>query len=179
MADRDTAHNEENRRRLDQSLRQARLRESAHHDSAFELRDAQSLRLQILYDELQPLVDSRRETADFIDLTLVHSDEPRLWIDLTSYVVMQPDPRTYRLIQDTRRSRTVVAETSERAKMVSAALDFIAHRTVTRQRELPLDHSGAKSDPARYSTAALVLAWLTGFSFGALALIIAKLVLDG
>ena len=50
---------------LDEALREARLREAAHFEAALDIRDAETLRLQVLKDELAPIVASRREAEDF------------------------------------------------------------------------------------------------------------------
>ncbi|NNE24167.1 MAG: hypothetical protein HKN11_16310 [Rhizobiales bacterium] len=158
---------------LDASLREARLKQSAYHDAVTDIRDAQTLRLQVLYDELAPLVRARPETAAFIELALVAGDPPRLWIDLTSYVTTAPDPRTFRLVQDTRQGRDILLETKNRSEMHKTVVEFIAHRAVQRQRELPQTAAGQPVPGGRYSTPALILSWLTGFSFGILMLYVA------
>ena len=137
------------------------------------IRDAQTLRLQVLHDEFAPIVHARREASDFMDLALVQGDPPRLWLDLTSYVVMAPDPRTFRLVQDTRDGAEALFETRKRPEMLAKLTEFAAHRTVERQRALPTRRRAGARPAGQYSTAALLLAWLTGFSFGALALIVA------
>ena len=136
------------------------------------IRDAQSLRLQVLKDELEPVVAARREARDFVELALIAGDPPRLWIDLTSYVMMAPDPRTFRLVQDSREGPQTLVETRDRAEMASKITEFIAHRTIERQRELPVTTAPSPVQLGKYSTGSLILAWLTGFTFGVLALFV-------
>src|SRR5262245_42341701 len=93
------------RNELDGALRRARLAEAAHFEATLDIRDAQTLRLQVLKDELQPLVTSRPEAEAFFELALVPGDPPRLWLDFITSVVMAPDPRTYRLIEDSHAGR--------------------------------------------------------------------------
>ena len=159
---------------LDASLRIARQQQSAHQGAVVAIRDSQTLRLQVLHDELVPVVKARHETSDFIELSLIQSDVTKLWLDLTSYVTMAPDPRTYRLVQDTREGPKTLFETKIRAEMHAKVVEFIAHRTVIRQREMPQTVENAQPSQGRYSTAALILAWLTGFSFGVLVLFVAR-----
>ncbi len=163
---------------LDASLRAARATQSAHDQARTAIRDASTLRLTMLHDELKPRIAARRETSDFIDLALIAGDEPRLWIDLTSYIVMAPDPRTYRLVQDTRDGPQTLLETADRAEMLQKATEFVAHRTIIRQQQLPTPPVSATSLQGRYSTSALLLAWLTGLSFGVLALLLAGALLS-
>src|SRR6266540_3241487 len=56
---------------LDEALRQARLKEAAHFEAALDIRDAQTLRLQVLKDDLAPIVASRRQAQEFFDLALI------------------------------------------------------------------------------------------------------------
>jgi hypothetical protein len=158
---------------MEQPLHRARLAEAAHFDAVLEIRDAQTLRLQVLKDDMTPIVAGLKESGDYISLALVPDEPPRLWIDLTSYVVMAPDPRTYRLVQDTSEGHQVLAETTELAEMVNHLKMFIAQRTVARQRALLTgeQQTAALTGKGRHSTAALILAWLAGFSLGVLALL--------
>ncbi len=158
---------------MKQPLHQARLAEAAHFEAVINIRDAQTLRLQVLKDEMTPIVAGLKESAGYISLALVPDEPPRLWVDLTSYVVMAPDPRTYRLVQDTNEGHQVLAETAERTEMVNHLKAFIAQRTVVRQRALLTGEQQNKVQRGygRHSTAALILAWLAGFSLGVLALL--------
>ena len=157
---------------LDEAIERARVHAAAHSDAVVAIRDAQTLRLQVLLDEFLPLVTARTTVADFVRPAVVPGDEPRLWIDLTSYVVMAPDPRTYRLVQDTRDGPVALRETTNRTEMMSALTELVAHRTVERQRALPTSSAPGPVPAGRYSLATLILAWATGVSFGALGLLV-------
>ena len=137
------------------------------------IRDAATLRLQVLKDELEPIVNARGEAQAFIDLALVPGTPPRLWVDMVSAVVMAPDPRTYRFCQDTAGGQRVLLETSDRAEMVDKITAYIAHRLIDRQRQMVGNVSGAPPARRSYGTGALVLAWLSGFSLGVLAFVLA------
>ncbi|MFO1090485.1 MAG: hypothetical protein U1E46_13010 [Hyphomicrobiales bacterium] len=158
-----------------QALRRARLAQAAHFDALMDIRDAQTLRLKALRDDLEDVLKGRREgTNDFIDLALVPGDPPRLWIDLVTYVVMQPTPRSYRLLQDRQSGKEILFETEDRAAMLSRITEFVAHRLVDRERVL-VATGGIKTEPG-YSTAALILAWISGFAVGIVAFFLAILV---
>jgi hypothetical protein len=161
---------------LSGALRQARLAEAAHFEAVLDIRDAQTLRLQVLKDDLVPAVLANADAASFIDLALVPGDPPRLWIDLITSVVMAPDPRTYRLVQDGPGGRRTLLETADRVEMADRIKREIAHRLITREREKT---SVAAPKPALmgYSTGALILAWLSGFSIGVLALFVAGILI--
>lgn len=153
---------------LGEALRQARLAEAAHYDAALNLRDAKSIRLQLLKDDL-----AAAAAAGHFDLALAPGDPPRLWIDLITSVVMEPDPRTYRLQQDGEAGREILFESSDRASMAEAVKRHMAHRMVARERLKVAVVS--PPPPAGYSTASLILAWLSGLTFGALVLMSAAI----
>jgi hypothetical protein len=162
---------------LNGALRQARLAEAAHFEAVLDIRDAQTLRLQVLKDELAPIILANSEVAAFVDLALVPGDPPRLWIDLITFIVMAPDPRTYRLMQDGPGGRQTLLETTNRGDMIESVKQHIAHRLIARERE----KTGVAAKPPKvlgHSTAALILAWLSGFSLGVLALFIAGVLIS-
>lgn len=154
---------------LKDALRQARLAEAAHFEAALDLRDSKSIRLQLLKDELTPLVAASATAADLFDLALVPGDPPRLWIDLITFVIMEPDHRTYRLLQDRQSGREILFETASRPEMVEAVKQQMAHHMVARQRQVVATPSAQMV--AGYSTSSLLLAWLSGFALGALLLL--------
>ena len=92
--------------------------------------------LQVLKDDLAPILAANAEMQSVFDLALVPGEPPRLWIDLITAVVMEPDPRTYRLIQDTQNGRETVLETENRAEMVEKIKLHMAHQLVARERRL-------------------------------------------
>lgn len=163
------------------ALRQARLAEAAHFDAVLDIRDAQTLRLQVLKDDLVPVVSGNSQATSFIDLALVPGDPPRLWVDLITSVIMAPDPRTYRLVQDSPAGRRTLFETADRTEMVAHITQHIAHRMIAREREMTaVSAPAATTKPVimGHSTTALILAWLSGFSIGALALFIAGILIS-
>ena len=155
---------------LKEALREARLAEAAHFDAALDLRDSKSLRLQLLKDDLMPLVQSSSEAAGLFDLALVPGDPPKLWIDLVSNVVMEPDHRTYRFVQDRQDGREVLFESADRREMLVEIRRHMAHRLVGRARQAAM-LARVAPPPMGYSQSSLILAWTSGFAFGALLLL--------
>jgi hypothetical protein len=155
---------------LAEALRKARVAEAAHFEAVLDIRDAQTLRLQVLKDDLAPAAASE-EARRYFDLALVAGDPPRLWIDLVGYVVMEPNPRTYRLVQDTQSSREILYETTDRAAMATKVREYMAHRLVARERQL-VSSVAPQTEHGGYSTGALILAWVSGLAVGVLALLI-------
>lgn len=155
---------------MDAALRSARLAEAAHFEALMNIRDAATLRLQVLKDDLEPVVEARREAESFIDLALVPGDPPRLWIDMLAYVLMAPDPRTYRFCQDTASGQRVLFETTDRAEMADRITSYVAHRLIDRQRHLVEPASDIRPARQAYGWGALLLAWLSGVILGAVAI---------
>jgi hypothetical protein len=159
------------------TLREARIADSAHFEAALDIRDAKTLRLQVLKDDLWGTVAGNPDMRSVFDLALVPGEPPKLWIDLISAVIMEPNPRTYRLIQDTQNGRDIVHETESRAEMAEKIKQLMAHHLIARERRLAA--TPALRPPVQgHSSAALILAWLSGFSIGVLALFIIGIVLD-
>jgi hypothetical protein len=157
---------------MDAALKAARLAEAAHFEALMNIRDAATLRLQVLKDDLEPIVEARREADAFIDLALVPGTPPRLWIDMVAYVTMAPDPRTYRLCQDTASGQKVLLETTDRSEVADRVTAYIAHRLIDRQRQI-VEPAGDLA-PARrsFGRGALVVAGLSGFGLGILLVVL-------
>lgn len=161
---------------LDAALRRARDMEAAHYDAVLTFREAELLRLEALLAELAPVVASHDRARDYFDLAIAPGEPPRLWIDLVGSVLMAPDPRTYRLVQDLPAGRAVVCETTDRTAMVEAVTQYMAHRLVARERQVL---SSVPMAPAKsgHSGLTVFLAWLAGTMAGALALALVLIVL--
>jgi hypothetical protein len=158
------------------ALRQARLAEAAHFEAVLDIRDAQTLRLQVLKDDLAPAILANSEAASFIDLALVPGDPPRLWIDLITSIVMAPDPRTFRLVQDGPGGRQTLLETADRSEMIERVKQHIAHRLIARERE-KTGIAAARPKVIGHSNVVLILAWLLGFALGVMTLFIAGILI--
>jgi len=153
------------------ALRQARLAESAHFDAAADIRDAKSLRLHVLLDEVRPhLAGLAKRGEGFIDPLVAPGEPPRLWIDMVAYVLMEPDPRTYRFQRDTAGGHEILLETGDRGEMRDRIIAYAAHRTVERERQFATDERARQPVSRSYGGTALFLAWLAGFCLGVLVL---------
>jgi hypothetical protein len=119
---------------LAQAIREARLAEAAHFDAVMALRDAKTIRLKIVEEELAEVIAASPGPIQRFSPTLVPGDPPRLWIDLVTAVVMEPDPRTYRLTFDAQSGREILLETTDRAELLARLKQVIAHQIVARAR---------------------------------------------
>ncbi|MGE0211274.1 MAG: hypothetical protein AB7S41_06225 [Parvibaculaceae bacterium] len=163
---------------LDRAIRKARLAEAAHFDAIVDIRDASTLRLQVLMDGLRPVLSGRPDTTGFVDLSLVPGFPPRLWVDMVSYVIMAPDARTYRFQRDVHGGHEVLFESFDRAEMTGKITDYVAHRLIERQRLMAGATRDAPTAVPSYSGTTLILAWLSGFALGVLLLFVALVLLS-
>ena len=95
------------------------------------------------------------------DLALLSGDSPRLWVDLITSIVMEPDPKTYRLVQDSQSGRDILLETVERPVMVEHLKQLMAHRIIARNRQMA-SVPGATVARRTYSLENLALSFLLG-----------------
>jgi hypothetical protein len=125
--------------KLRQALREARIDDAEHSRVVAELRGAEVARLEMLRDELQPILAEVPKEVDLFDLALVPSERPRLFIDMIAFVEMAHDRRTYRFVQDTRLGRVTIAESERLEPMIEAITDYVARRMIERDKALAGD----------------------------------------
>lgn len=158
------------------ALREARVAEAAHREAVAAIRNSKSLRLQALKLDVDAAMAGSPEARRNFDVAIFPGDPPKLWIDAISFVEMEPDYRTYRLVQDTHGGRETLCETADRDEMVEQVKRLMAHRIIARERQIA-GTAPASRPQAIYSSGAIVLAWLTGVALGALALLAAVIYL--
>lgn len=153
------------------ALKEARLAEAARFDAIARVHDARVLRLEALRDVILPEITGNPNLRELIEINIQDGDVPRLWIDLITHVEMEPDPRSYRLVQAFEHGRETLFETPKAELMKRQLLRHIAHRTVVLDRALigkmPLNEQRKKT----YGFIELVYVWLSGIAFGALGLL--------
>lgn len=130
-------------RRLVDALRQARIEEAERTGVVVDLRDAELARLQILNEALDPLFAQIPDSIDLFDRGISQGDTPRLWLDMVAHVAMGRDKRAYRLMQDTRYGRKILAETHDISAMVDEITTYVARRMIEREKAAAMP-----SDPA-------------------------------
>jgi hypothetical protein len=157
---------------LKEAVRQTRIEMAEKSGVVVDLRDAEQARLELLNDALDPLFDETPPEIDLFDRGISRGDTPRLWIDAIAHVMMGPDKRVYRLVQDTSYGRRVLAEAGETGPIVEAVTQYIARRLVERERTLA-DQPLADPRRERRSRRGTVKAFLLGLIFGVLALVAA------
>jgi hypothetical protein len=125
--------------RLKRAMRQARVDDAERSRVVFELRGAEIARLEMLRDELLPVIAEVPKDVDLFDVALVPSERPRLFVDMIAFIEMGRDRRSYRFLQDTRLGRVTIAESERIEPMVEAITDYIARRLIERDKALAGD----------------------------------------
>ncbi len=157
---------------LDREVRRARLAQAAHFDAVVGIRDAQTLRLAALNDELVRKMREEPRLAALLPLQMDSGFPPRLWLDDISYVEMEPDPRTFRLVRQDPSGHVTVAETRELREMAARIRTYASHRLIEAERI-----AGGRVNGNGRGLSQLIMVWLAGFTFGVLALLAAGVML--
>jgi hypothetical protein len=132
----DDAKPEQNPPRLKEALRRARLEQAERSSVVVDLHDAEVARLELLNEALDPLFEEIPSEVDLFDRGISRGETPRLWIDSVAHIDMGRDKRIYRLLQDTRYGRKVLAETAQIDEMANAVTKYVAQRMIERERAL-------------------------------------------
>jgi hypothetical protein len=122
--------------RLKEAMRQARIEAAERTGVVVDLRDAELARLELLSEALDPVFADVPPEVELFDRGFSRGDQPRLWIDMIAHVAMARDKRTYRLLQDSRFGRRILAESPEIPDIVQAVTAYVARRLIERERQL-------------------------------------------
>jgi hypothetical protein len=128
-----------NVRNLADAIRKVRMAEAERADVVADLRDAERARLDMLADALKVVFAEVPEEDDQFVAAIDTGSQPRFWIDMTSFVAMGRDRRTYRFVKDTRLGRTVILETVDLDDMADCVMHYVAERVIERERALEGD----------------------------------------
>jgi hypothetical protein len=126
-------------RSLKDTIRRVRTAEAERSDVVVELRDAERARLELLADELRGVFSEVPAEDDQFIFTVAPGTPPRLWIDMTAFIVLGRDRRTYRFLKDTRLGRTIVLETAKLEDMADPITEYVAERIIERERAIEGD----------------------------------------
>jgi hypothetical protein len=160
---------------LADAVRRAREVEAAHFDAIRGFVDSKSLRLQVLKLDIEGLIKQDPDAPKMFNLALLPGEPPRLWVDLVTSVVMEPDARTYRLQQDLEWGREILLETLKREEIIKFLRVYLAHRLVQRERQLAGMRVPQTAAVNGHSNAVIAYASLTGFLLGLIATLLAAI----
>ncbi|CAN5191810.1 hypothetical protein BH10PSE9_BH10PSE9_24980 [soil metagenome] len=128
-----------NVRSLRDTIRKVRTAETERQDVVVELRDAERARLELRAEELRSVFAEVPPEDDQFVFSVAPGTPPRLWIDMTAFVVMGRDRRTYRFLKDTRLGRTVIVESAKLADLADTITHYVAERIIERERAIEGD----------------------------------------
>jgi len=123
------------------ALRKARIESAEHLGALADLRGAEIARLEILRDQLEPVLAQVPQDCDLFDVGVSPGERPRLFVDHIGFVEMSRDRRGYRFLQDTRHGRIVIAESERVETMIEAITAYMAHRLIEREQALAVDYA--------------------------------------
>ena len=158
---------------LVQALQDARAKESARLEAMFNVQDLRSLRLMNLHDLMEPEVAKNALAKPLFNLYLEPGEIPRLWLGLTSSIVMEPDPKTYRLVNMNEATRETLFETTDMIAMKGFALRHIASEIIEQHRK-PSRPITLKQN----SIFPLALMWLMGVMCGIAGLTLSDFIIN-
>jgi hypothetical protein len=135
-ADEPAKPEDEQSSRLKDALRKARIDSAERTGIVVDLHDAEVARLELLNEALDPLFAEIPVEVDLFDRGISRGENPRLWVDAIAHIGMGRDKRVYRLVQDTRYGRKLLAESLSIPDMVDAVTRYLAQRMIERERAL-------------------------------------------
>ncbi|MEL6750921.1 MAG: hypothetical protein AAFO70_02445 [Pseudomonadota bacterium] len=140
-------------RTLKAALEAVKTRESERQDVVVEMKEAARARLEMLADDVRPLLDEIDPLDERFDFAVTRGEHPRLWIDMTTFVTMGADAEGavksgYRMLKDTRMGRQVLSETASRSRMADTIASYVAERVLERERAIEGDWIA--HNPQRY-----------------------------
>ena len=139
---------------LSAALRRARIDSAAQSGVLADLRGAEIARLEILREQLEPVLAQLPRNCDMFDVAVSPGERPRLFIDQIGFVELAHDQRTYRFLQDTRHGRIKICENDKLDAVVEAITAYIAHRLIEREKALAADYASGGAGAAVAARAA-------------------------
>ena len=138
-----------NDRRLSDIVRDVKIATADRTDVVVDMRDADRARLELLAEEIQPVLADIDPADDRFDFGVSTGLQPRLWIDAVAHVHMGHDRRVFRFVRDTRLGRVIMSDTSDMATTADSVSRYIAERVIERERILAGDFESMKADASR------------------------------
>lgn len=126
-------------RRLTDIVREVKIAAAERSDVVVDMRDADRARLELLAEQLKPVIDDIDPADDRFDFGISTGQQPRFWIDAVAHVHMGPDRRVYRVVRDTRLGRIILGESVDVQAAADAVGRYVAERVIERERVLSGD----------------------------------------
>ncbi len=139
MAEGRSGSSSSNVRNLTDAMRKVRIAEADRSDGFVDLQEAERARLEMLAEEMRDVFADVPADDDQFIFTVSTGSQPRLWIDMTAFVMVGRDRRTYRFLKDTRLGRTVILESASIDDVADTVTNYVAERIIERERALEGD----------------------------------------
>ncbi len=130
---------------LKDAMERMKKAQADRDDVVVDMKQAQHARLELLAQDLQPVFSQVPEGNEQFEFALTNGETPRLWIDMTSFVRMGRDKRTYEFVKDTRLGRALLAQCERREDMARSVTDYVAERILERERAVEGDWQAMKA----------------------------------
>lgn len=150
MSDQSRDAVEKTARGLQNAIRDIRLQDMERSDVIVELRDTERARLELLQHALEDVIAELPDHSEQFSLAIAVGEKPRFWVDVTSFVMMGRDKRTYRFLKDTRLGRVVLAEDENVDVIADKVTNYLAERIIEREKFLEGDRVFDDITAARY-----------------------------
>jgi len=166
---------------LSDAMERVRDDQASRDDVVVEMKQAGRARLELLAQDLQPVFKDIPDDNDQFEFALTNGEPSRLWIDMTSFVRMGREKRSYEFVKDTRMGRTILGKSEDRERMARIITNYVAERMLERERMIEgewlalrdydfdgADDGEAEAQNARNGSASM----LTGFGWLAIGLVL-------
>ncbi|MEW7006374.1 MULTISPECIES: hypothetical protein [unclassified Lentilitoribacter] len=144
-----------NDRRLSDVVRERRIVAAEREDVVIDMKEADKARLELLMEELEPLINDVDQEDDRFDFSISSGEQPRFWIDSVTHVHMGRDRRTFRFVRDSRLGRVVLAEDSDLKTIAGQIGNYVADRVIEREKIIEGDLEDFKDYYSRMTNESL------------------------
>lgn len=127
-------------RSLGRAIRDVRIADVEKNSVIVELGDTERARLELLGEALADVEKELPEEMEMLTFQIVPGRKPRFWVDITSFVEMARDKRTYRFLKDTRLGRVVLSESGDVEDTADAVTHYLAERIIEREKAIESDY---------------------------------------
>ncbi len=127
-------------RSLGRAVRDVRIADVEQNSVVVELGDTERARLELLGEALADVAKELPDDMEMLTFQIVPGRKPRFWVDITSFVEMARDKRTYRFLKDTRLGRVVLSESTDVEDSADAVTHYLAERIIEREKAMESDY---------------------------------------
>ena len=124
---------------LAEAMNDIRSSQTDKDDVVVELKYAKLSRLELLVEELKPVIKDIPKSCDRFEFAIARGDVPRLWVDMTTFVRLAGDGSDYELVKDTRMGRQVMAREASRTNIANRITSYVAEHLLERERMMEGD----------------------------------------